>query len=224
MSIEVHTIGAGVVNRYLLHDDSWMLIDPGIPYTTRMVVRALKRLSVDPGWVKLILLTHGHVDHAGATGALQELTGAKVAIHQRDQSLLERGQVAMPPLWTPGGGVLYTVLNPIARLLRFRAARADVVIADGGLSLVPFGIHGRVIHTPGHTDGSVSVLLDSGEAFVGDLVAGPSRLLRRPRLPPAGDDRERMRASLRLLLEQGAKIIYPGHGKPFPAQLLTNVL
>lgn len=224
MSIEVHTIGLGVVNRYLVHAGSWMLIDPGIPCTARMTVRALKGLSVEPGSVKLILLTHGHVDHAGATAAVQELTGARVAIHQRDRALLERGQVAMPPLWTPGGGVLYAVLNPIARLLRFRAARADVVIADEGLSLVPFGIPGRVIHTPGHTAGSVSMLLDSGEAFVGDLIAGPSLLYRVPRLPPAGEDQEQMRASLRRLLGQGAKIIYPGHGKPFPAQFLRSVL
>lgn len=224
MSIEIHTIGLGVINRYLIRDESWMLIDPGIPFTTRMVARALDRLGVEPGWVKLILLTHGHVDHAGATGAVQELTGAKVAIHQRDRALLERGQVDMPPLWTPGGGILYTVLSPIARLLRFRAARADVVIADEGLSLVQLGIHGRVIHTPGHTAGSVSVVLDSGEAFVGDLAAGPSRLHRLPGLSPAADDREQMRASLRNLLGQGASTIYPGHGKPFSAQLLKGVL
>jgi hydroxyacylglutathione hydrolase len=224
MSIEIQTIGVGIVNRYLIHDESWMLIDPGIPYTTPMITRALKRLAVEPDWVKLILLTHGHVDHAGAAGAVQELTGAKVAIHQRDRLLLERGQVAMPPLWMPGGRVLYAVLNPIARLLRFRAARADVVITDEGLSLVTFGIHGRVIYTPGHTAGSVSVLLDSGEAFVGDLIAGPSWPHQQPRLPPAGEDQDEMWASLRNLLGQGARTIYPGHGKPFSAQLLGSAL
>lgn len=224
MSVEVHTIGIGIVNRYLVHDEGWMLVDPGIPYTTQMVVRALNRLGVEPGWVKLILLTHGHVDHAGATGAVQELTVAKVAVHQRDRWLLERGQVTMPPLWIPGGGALYSVLNPIARLLRFRAARADIVIEDEGLSLLPFGIRGRVIYTPGHSDGSVSVLLDGGEALVGDLVGGPSWPHSQPRLPPAGEDQEQMRASLRNLLIEGAKTIYPGHGKPFSAQLLRDLL
>ncbi len=224
MSVEIHTIGIGVVNRYLVQDEGWILIDPGIPYTTWMVKRALNRLGVEPSLVVLILLTHGHVDHAGATGAVQEWTGAKVAVHQRDRSLLERGQVMMPPLWMPGGGVLYTALNPIARSLRFGATRADIVIGDEGLSLLPFGIHGRVIHTPGHSDGSVSVLLDRGEAFVGDLVAGPVWPRRQARLPPAGEDQEQMRASLRNLVGQGAKMIYPGHGKPFSVQLLGGLL
>ena len=67
-------------------------------------------------------------------------------------------------------------------------------------------------------------MLDTGEAFVGDLVGGFSGSRGQPRLPPAGNDPQQLMTSLRMLLDQGVRAIYPGHGRPFRADLARTAL
>ncbi len=108
--------------------------------------------------------------------------------------------------------------------LQISATKVDIVLGDEETSLAPFGIPGRVLYTPGHTMGSVSVLLESGDAFVGDLAMNGLPLRLGPGVPVFADDLELVKKSWRLLLDQGAKTIYPGHGKPFPADVLRKAL
>jgi len=224
MAIEIHNIGSSVVNRYLLRDNACILIDTGIPHTARTMTGAMARLGINPTEVALIVLTHGHVDHAGAVKAIQQLTGAKVAIHYRDQAWVEQGLVVVPPVQTAAGRMVWAALDRGARLLHFPPVKADIVIGDEGLSLAEFGMRGRVIHTPGHSMGSVSILLDTGEAFVGDLGASGAPFGDSPRLPPAAEDPQQVVTSWKRLLDLGAKTIYPGHGRPFPAEAIGRVL
>lgn len=224
----IHVIGVGIVNRYLVSDgdsSGWILVDTGVPYTGRLLLRrSLLRLAIAPQQVKMIVLTHGHVDHAGGAASARQLTGAPIAIHRANHDLLERGLVVVPPLWSRAGRVVRAMLQATTGLLRFPRRKADVVIYDEGLTSEELGLRGRVVHTPGHTAGSTSLLLESGDAFVGDLVAGPTRSSERPRLPPAGDDQRQMADSLCRLLGAGAKMIYPGHGAPFAASFAREML
>ena len=230
--MDIHTIGIQAFNRYLVHDQGYILVDSGIPHTEGRVKRTLQELGVDPREVRLILLTHGHIDHAGSARALQEWTGAPIAIHQADQEWLESGRVVVPQPWMAPGkegwaalqSVGWRVLQPLARRMTFPRAHADVLFDDQGMSLAEFGICGQVIHTPGHTLGSVSLLLDSGEAFVGDLGASTGRRGGQPRLPPAGNSPQQMVESWRRLLQAGAKMAYPGHGPAFPAEAMRELL
>ena len=224
MTADIHVVTIGAFNRYLIHDEGWILVDTGIPYTAGRVMRTLQQLGVELGQVRLILLTHGHVDHAGSAAALQGLTGARIAIHYRDQELLEKGQVVAPRMWNAGGRVIDRALARITRHMHFPAAKADIVIGDEGLSLGEFGVHGRVIPTPGHTWGSVSLLLDTGDAFVGDLGSAAGWRGGVPRIPPAGDDPQEIVQSWKKLLAAGASTIYPGHGPAFPAQAMRQAL
>lgn len=224
MTVRIHTIGIAAFNRYLIHDEEWILVDTGIPRTAGRVLRTLQKLGLEPQQVKLILLTHGHVDHAGSVRALQQLTGARVAIHCRDQELVESGRVVAPPMWNAAGRVVDAALAHITRHMHFPPARADIVIGVEGLSLTEWGIHGRVIPTPGHTWGSVSLLLDSGEAFAGDLGSAGSWRGGSPRIPPAGDDPQEIVNSWKRLLAAGATTIYPGHGPSFPADAMRKAL
>ncbi len=110
------------------------------------------------------------------------------------------------------------------RSARISATKVDIVLRDEEFSLVPFGIPGKVLYTPGHTMGSVSVLLETGDACVGDLAMNGFPFHLRPGLPVFAEDLELVKKSWRLLLDQGAKIIYPGHGKPFPADIIRRSL
>jgi glyoxylase-like metal-dependent hydrolase (beta-lactamase superfamily II) len=110
----------------------------------------------------------------------------------------------------------------IRRRLAVERFFPDTVLEERIISLNAYGIPGVVIHTPGHTAGSVSVLLDDGRALIGDLAMnGLPSLSFRPRLPIVAQDLPQLARSWRLLCEAGATIVYPGHGAPFPAQSLT---
>ena len=91
-------------------------------------------------------------------------------------------------------------------------------------SLQEFGIDGKIVYTPGHTKGSVSVLLETGEAFVGCLAHNNLPFRFKPGLPIYGEDIRKVKDSWRLLIKQGAKMIYPAHGNPFPVDVIKNIL
>ena len=79
-----------------------------------------------------------------------------------------------------------------------------------------------MIYTPGHTIGSVSVLLQTGDAFIGDLAMSGFPLRLSPGLPIFAEDINRVKESIKLLLQKGAKTFYPGHGKPFSANFISK--
>jgi ribonuclease/clavin/mitogillin len=85
-----------------------------------------------------------------------------------------------------------------------------VALADSRDLLASLGIHGEFVHTPGHSDDSVSVLLDGGEVFTGDLTH-PMFM--------TDDTADVVTQSWRTLRERGATTVYPGHGptRPMPA-------
>jgi glyoxylase-like metal-dependent hydrolase (beta-lactamase superfamily II) len=109
-------------------------------------------------------------------------------------------------------------------LIKVPPAEVDVPLGDEGLSLSDYGIPGRVLYTPGHSSGSVSILLDSGEAFVGDLAMNTFPLRLSPGLPVLAEDPAAVIASWELLLEAGATEVYPAHGKPFPAEVMRRAI
>ena len=99
-----------------------------------------------------------------------------------------------------------------------------MTVGNDGYSLKDFGISGRVVYTPGHTKGSVSVVLDSGEAFVGDLAMNKFPLRLSAGLPILAEDITAVRESLEHLLELNVTTVYPGHGKPFSMKKIREAL
>ena len=93
------------------------------------------------------------------------------------------------------------------------------MLGDEGLSLAEYGIPGRVIYTPGHSPGHVSIVLDSGEAFVGDMAMNAWFLRLTPGLPVLADDINQVVASWRKIIGQ-VKQVYPAHGSDFPVSVM----
>ena len=101
--------------------------------------------------------------------------------------------------------------------------KADIVLSDEGMSLAEYGIAGQVIHTPGHSPGHVSIVLDSGEAFVGDMAMNAWFLRLTPGLPVLADDFNQVIASWRKIIGQ-VKQVYPAHGPDFPIAVMHQEL
>ena len=198
-----HTIPLGVDNCYLIEGEPCVLVDGGVPGQSGAFAKRMASLGVAPSRVGLIVLTHAHWDHIGSARALVELTGAKLAIHAHERHIVEQGLKSMPPAVTPWGSVFGAMLRALLPFATIAPARVDIAIGDDGLSLEPYGIRGRVVFTPGHSRGSVSIVLDSGEAFVGDLAMNGLPLTRRPDLPIFAEDSVLERAGV--VLGQGRR-------------------
>jgi glyoxylase-like metal-dependent hydrolase (beta-lactamase superfamily II) len=174
--------------------------------------------------VQLIVLTHGHWDHIGSARDIKSATDAKIAMHEREVPWLEEALTPFPPGVTTWGRVFASIFKLVMPLIKIPAAGVDIAVGDDGLSLSEYGIPGRVLYTPGHSPGSVSVLLEGGEALVGDLAMNAFPLRLSPGLPIFAEDPQAVARSWRLLLEQGATTVYPAHGKPFPADVIRKAL
>ena len=154
-----------LVNSFLLEDadGSLTLVDAGLKRGEKKVLAALGALGKAPGDVTRIVMTHAHRDHAGGLGAAVEATGASVLAHERDAIYLQSGK---PPLLDTS--------RPASRVLnRFRGGFAKVEVGstfqDG--ELLPIGGGLRVVHTPGHSPGHVSLLHEpTGVLITGDAI------------------------------------------------------
>jgi glyoxylase-like metal-dependent hydrolase (beta-lactamase superfamily II) len=222
MAVRIDTVRVGVTNTYLLGERGAVVVDPGGARRGRAVVKQLNALLASSPAVRLLIATHGHFDHVGAAAHVRAALGAPLAVHRGDAEWVRAATWVWPEALTPWGRVMRGVLGPLfSRFLRYGPTEPDIVIDDDGLDLEPYGVSGHVVHTPGHSPGSVSVVLSGGEAFVGDLAMNGPPMCLKPSFGIFAHQPEQVPASWRKLLGLGVRTVYPAHGRPFPAARLA---
>jgi len=211
-------IKGSISNCYLLLGDRPVLVDTGAPGDLKRLLAGLKAHGVEPRDLALIILTHGHSDHAGCAAELRRRSEAQVALHIGDVSLARNGR----------NGVL-AVRDMLGRILRpyvdeeFEAFEPDLIFRDG-FALEPYGVKGRVLATPGHTPGSASVVLASGEAIIGDVLRGSLVLPHKARPHYFCNDPESNDRSIVRLAREGLLRCHPGVFGSFPGSELGQYL
>jgi hydroxyacylglutathione hydrolase len=218
----LHKIRLGLCNAYLIEGEGGaVLVDAGHVKCERTFIRYLKKHAISPD-IQLIVITHVHFDHVGALKALKTRCRCLVAVHAKEASALSHGAVVFPPGTNLLGKMASLLGSTVGKtFMKYPPVKPDILVSEE-MSLSPFGVSGKIIPTPGHTANSLSVLLPSGEAFVGDLAANylPGNL--GPIFPPFAENVEALLQSWENLLKAGARIICPGHGRPFSAHLLSR--
>lgn len=211
-------IKGAISNCYLLLGERPVLVDTGAPGDLKRILAALKSVSLEPKDLALILLTHGHSNHAGCAAELRRRSGAHVALHIGDAELVRHGR----------NGVL-APQDMIGRVLRpfvdetFEAFEPDMIFRDG-FSLEPHGVKGNVLATPGHTPGSASVILASGEAIIGDVLRGSFVWPNKSRHHWFCRDPESNIRSIVRLAREGLLRCHPGVFGSFPGTELGQYL
>jgi glyoxylase-like metal-dependent hydrolase (beta-lactamase superfamily II) len=209
--VPIPVMGRHNINAYLLLGRRPVIVDAGTPGSGRKIHDRITALGVDPADVSLIVITHGHIDHFGSAAELRRLTGAPVAGHIADLGPYRSGRARDPYLPT---GPMGRVMARSRKLhTRVEPVEPDVLIR-GETGLEDFGLAARIMPTPGHTAGSVSVLTDDGDLVAGDLIAGSFMGLipARPANPPFHDDPRQNLASLREMLALNPTSLHVGHG------------
>ena len=197
--------------------NSHILVDTGVSRNWRKLRKDLEKLNVVS--IKLLVLTHAHFDHAGNALRIREKYGAKIMIHEKEAASLEQG---FTPL--PAGTNFFTsalirwVRNKTSHQFRYRSCQADILIS-GRTELSAYGFNAYILPTPGHTAGSVSLIVDGEIAVAGDSIFG---VFRGSVFPPFADDVPELIRSWGKLLETGCRLFIPSHGTPDSRELLQR--
>ncbi len=190
-----------------------IVIDAGSPGDLPAFKQRLQQIGATLSEIKLVVLTHGHGDHAGMGAALQR-QGIKVAAGKADRPMTEAGRNDELKPTNVTARLIRRVVD-----LRYTPFTPDLLIDEAGIDLGAFGVPGRAVQMPGHTAGSVVVVLASGDkAFVGDMMLGGS--LGGAIFPRTASehyyqaDPDQNHRNIHALLRRGIAVFYVGHGGP----------
>lgn len=219
-------IRLGICNTYLLGpvEENYILIDAGNKSFEDKFFKALARENIAPGQISHILITHAHHDHIGGLNQIKAKTGARILIHDQEASILRQGIITIPEGFSRlGKFVSFLGKRFLAGKKAYDPIEPDLVISDSGLSLQDKGFPLEILHTPGHTAGSISILdTESSRMFCGDAAFNLPMLTSGKYHPPFADIPVQVTKSWQKILASGARHCYPGHGKPFPADSLAR--
>ena len=199
-------------NAYLVKDRKSILVDAGAPRQADKILSGVRAAGVNEKDISLILQTHGHFDHAGSTAELKRRLGVPVAVHLADAFMLRKGiNGEIKPRNLEARIIKAVVPNS------FETCEPDMLIEEE-MTLSDFGVNGKIFFTPGHTKGSISVLLDNNEAIIGDVmmggVMGGALFGKSPNYHYFIDDLSDLHASLKKIFSWKPSRLYVGHGGP----------
>jgi glyoxylase-like metal-dependent hydrolase (beta-lactamase superfamily II) len=185
-------VGYDATNYYVISTpQARLLIDVGWPGTLPKLDHALQRTGLALSDLTHLLVTHYHPDHAGLA---QELKGKGVRL------IVLENQAA-------GIAALKRYMKPQHRYVDITLeGNLDLHSTESRAFLRGLGIEGEIVLTPGHSDDSVTLILDTGIALIGDL----------PPVPISDDPEHLAQRSMALIRAHGVHTLYPGHGLARP--------
>lgn len=217
-SYTVTSIPMGHSNSYLIVSAGMgVLVDAGCPGKIKNIQTALEHNNLMFQDIVLVILTHTHYDHAGCLAEIKKQSGAKVLVHASEKGCLEKGITPFPR-----GTMWFSKMIPeIGNSLmvfksKYQPVNPDVVVRNE-YDLGKYIPGAKVISTPGHTAGSISLVIGNEAAFVGDTLFS---VMPWSVFPLFANDIPELLKSWQRLIDADCRTYFPGHGKPIPFQKL----
>lgn len=221
-------------NCYLLKaPQGYLLVDCGCMGDEKRFVRKLRLLGIPLSSIRWLLLTHHHSDHCGLLHFLLSINpDIEIIMSKTCADYLERGSHFHPATETYASRALHRFfsLNGLMRgkltdtFNAYYKREEDFILVNESIALPDLiGISGKILHTPGHTEDSISLITD-GDAYVGDAARNLLNFLGASYEPILLYNRTFCMESWRKLLSAGVKHIHPAHGKSFDIKHLQKRL
>ncbi|MGM0407885.1 MAG: MBL fold metallo-hydrolase [Bacteroidota bacterium] len=214
---KIHTLLAGMTNCYLINSNGInILIDSGTGKNYSRLKKNIKIVLDNHLTIDYHILTHTHYDHAGNSKSIKNDFSSKIIVHENEADWIKKGFTRLPK----GTSWLFKLIsnsgNKYAQSIgKYEPVNPDILV-NSNLDLFP---NIKIIHTPGHTIGSISIIIDDEIAFVGDTLIG---IYKNKIFPPFADDVKNLYKSWELLLNTKCNLFLPGHGKPISRQKFEN--
>jgi len=216
--MEIRHLALGMVNAYLVKTGNGLfLVDTGTAMSRSKLEQSLAQAGVTPGEIKLVIITHGDLDHIGNCAYLQKKYGLKIAVHEADAGLCRTGKTNFnrrrksSPLSKVISSIKYALLlKPMMKKFPLEAFEPDMILSDGQ-DFRDIGFDAKVVYIPGHTMGSIGILTTDGDFFSGDTFNNRKK----PTVAHIVENETALAVSLEKIRTLSIRNVYPGHGTPF---------
>lgn len=206
----VFQVLSGFANSYLVgKGSSYVLVDTGRRSQWPNLLGSLEVLGIAENSLSGLILTHTHYDHVENAARIKSRYHVPLYVHSSEAQFLARGDSPIPQ-----GSLVITKwivdrLDSIPLRFPVEPVSADIVVEEE-MDLSFLGLDARILHTPGHSSGSLSLVIDSEIAIVGDTMWG---LFKESLFPPFADNPRNLVHSWQKLLDTGCSLFLPGHGQ-----------
>jgi glyoxylase-like metal-dependent hydrolase (beta-lactamase superfamily II) len=211
MSLRIITVLTGFAHTFIVkQNDKAFIIDTGTKGNEGKILKAMQVNKIAIEDLKFIFITHAHYDHAGSASALHKITSAPILIHQSEASFLTKGYQPLPKGTTSFYKSLIYAGSLMGRTFSgFPPVTPNITFTVDMELFNRFDIPGKIIHTPGHTVGSSSLLVEKN-LFAGDTIFN---IWNGVIYPIFADDETVLKKTWGKLLKLDIDNIYPAHGK-----------
>lgn len=217
----IYQIASGRCNSFLIsHNTHYLLVDPGSKAQWNHLTRRLDQLGVGEKAITALILTHCHFDHAENAAGVKEKYKTAIIIHRSEAEYLRKGDNPVIQGTTPVMKLMTDVFltRQVLQHLRYTPADYDVLV-DETYDLNNLGFSGYLLHTPGHTPGSMSIVVEDQIAIVGDTMVGT---FKESMFPLFAADPRQMVKNWKKLLDTGCSTYLPAHGTERSRELVQR--
>jgi hydroxyacylglutathione hydrolase len=213
----------GNVNVFFIIGEKTVIVDAGPHNSSEKIMNKLMENGLTADDVSLIIITHAHADHYGGAYDLKNITGSPVAVHRSDSAYIKHGKNAPVKFIRETEQWVKEYFMKKARKMHAFPVEPDIII-ENEMDMAGYGVNGKIIHTPGHSEGSCSIILDDGRAILGDLLISEYRHPEHPALPIYGDNLSDIFRSIRKIIALSPTVLYTSHGLFFNLDSVINFL
>lgn len=202
---------------FIIKDTAAVLVDTSVKAERFIIERAMKKLGLEKP--NAVILTHNHFDHVGNAELFRSNYSCDVIIHEADHNGLASGCTDLPDGMSQPFKAFTKYINSREIILPFQRFTpcTEAIPARSGQGLDKYGINAVLLSTPGHTDGSVSIIVDNEIAIVGDCMVHKRR---GEIFPPFAKHPDEVSGSWAKLADTGCRLFLPAHGNEIPSELV----